>query len=328
MAAATLPDWVQTQAFSDYVDLETKLSSKLISSGAMVEDAELADFLRSAGDTVTLRFALALTGDSEVSDDSDNNASPAPVLGPGQKVAKLIRNKSFAYKSIIVEKAASPTGGDPARFAANKFGSYWGRESNKLAIKIATGVLADNAAAPTGTEHVQNDMTYDASGASFTAGVTDFSIANLEFARAKMGESMEDLVLMLVHPTVAAKFSDAVRASLIDRGVTIVLSGDLPVSSTIYDTWLFSRGALRYAIVDAEEMPYEVSRNALIGQGGGQTTIITRKNLAIAPAGTSYVGSTASGQPTNTTLAAAASWARVWPERAQIGIGRLKTREA
>ncbi len=324
MAAATLPDWISSSSFSDYTDLATKESSKLISSGAMEWDSELADFLASPGDTVTVRFAVDLTGDSNVSDDSNTNAIPAPLLGPGQTVPRLIRNKSFAYKSIISEKAK----GDPAGSAALKLGGYWGRDSDKVAVQKLIGVFADNAAAPTGTEHVQNDMTYDAKGASFSAGVTDFNIFNMETARAKMGDALEDLVLILVHPVVYTKLTDVMITSLANRGITLEVSEKLPVSGTVYESWLFARGALKYAMVDAQELPYEVSRNPATGNGGGETAIYTRKNLAIAPAGTSYIGSTASGQPTNATLASAASWKRVYPERKQIGIGRLITREA
>ena len=324
MPAATLPDWISSSSFTEYTDLATKESSKLISSGAMESDSELSDFLATSGDTITARFAVDLTGDSDVSDDSNNNATPAPLLGPGQKVARLVRNKSFAYKSVIAEKSHP----DPAASAAGKFGGYWGREADKIAVQALVGVFADNAAAPTGSEHVQNDMTYDAKGASFSAGVTDFNIFNLETARAKMGDALEDLALILVHPVVYAKMTDAMITSLANRGITMSFYDKLPYSGTVYESWLFARGAIKYGIADAQEMPYEVSRNALTGKGGGETIIVSRKNLAIAPAGASYIGSTASGQPTNATLASAASWQRVYPERKQVGIGRLITREA
>lgn len=330
MAAATLPDWVYSNAFSTYSDLATKDFSKLIASGAMVESADLANFLAGEGDTYTARFALDLSGDSDVSDDSNTAATPAPLVGVGQKIARLIRNKSFAYKSVIKEKGGVP-GDDPAKFTATSIGSYWGREADKLARQMITGVFADNAAAPTGTEHVQNDMTFDlttANSSTYGAGITDFSIKSMELARATLGEWMDDIRLVLVHPTVYAKFTDAMLDSFTRRGVTIIQSGSLPFGSNLYHSWLLGPGALQYAIVDAKEEAYELSRNALTGKGGGETTIITRKNLAIAPLGTSYVGSTASGQPTNTTLAAAASWVRVYPERAQIPIARLITREA
>ena len=324
MAAATLPDWISSSSFTEYTDLATKESSKLISSGAMETDSELSDFLATSGDTITARFAVDLTGDSEVSDDSNDNATPAALLGPGQKVARLVRNKSFAYKSVIAEKSHP----DPAASAAGKFGGYWGREADKIAVQALVGVFADNAAAPAGSEHVQNDMTYDAKGASFSSGVTDFNIFNLETARAKMGDALKDLVLILVHPVVYAKMTDAMLTSLANRGITMDLSDELPYSGTVYESWLFARGAIKYAIADAQEFPFEISRNAATGKGGGETAIYSRKNLAIAPAGASYIGSTASGQPTNATLASAASWQRVYPERKHIGIGRLITREA
>ena len=65
MAAATIPDWISSSSFTEYTDLATKKSSTLISSGAMETDSELSDFLATSGDTITARFAIDLTGDSD-----------------------------------------------------------------------------------------------------------------------------------------------------------------------------------------------------------------------------------------------------------------------
>jgi hypothetical protein len=46
------------------------------------------------------------------------------------------------------------------------------------------------------------------------------------------------------------------------------------------------------------------------------------------PVGHAYDGAVTGGGPTNTTLEAAASWSRVYPERKQIKFARLLTTEA
>ena len=67
------------------------------------------------------------------------------------------------------------------------------------------------------------------------------------------------------------------------------------------------------------------------GNGSGQDTLFNRVEWCMAPVGYAYVGTAASGGPSNAAttnnLAAATSWRRVFPERKQISIARLVTRE-
>ena len=325
MASGTLADFVLTSSFSDYADLATKQSSKLITSGAMVIDQDLQDEAAGSSNSITMRFMLDITGSSNVSDDSDTDGPVDALKGPGLVVPRLMRNKSVGYKSVVVSKS-NP---DPAAGLAEKFGSYWGRQLDTMGLLSVTGAFADNAAAPSGSDtHTQNDLTYDIKGASYSAGVTDFSIAALEATRAKMGDALSDLRLMLVHPAVSAKLTDAMIASLRERGITLVVYDQLPASSGIYETWLFGAGAIKAAIVDNKEGGYEPFRQPRKGNGGGETIITTRRDMFVSPPGVSFIGATTTGLPSDATLAAAASWSRLYPERKQVAMGRLITREA
>lgn len=325
MASGTIADFVLTESFSDYADLSTKQSSKLITSGAMAVDSDLQAEAGGASNAITMRFMLDITGASNVSDDSDTDGPVDALKGPGLVVPRLMRNKTVGYKSVV----ASQSNPDPAAGLAEKFGRYWGRQLDTLALLSCTGVFADNAAAPSGSDtHTQNDLTHDIKGAAYSAGVTDFSVAALEAARAKMGDALGDLRLVLVHPVVYAKMADAMLTSLRDRGITLDYYDQLPVASGVYESWLFGAGAIKYAIVDNREGGYEPHRLPLKGKGGGESMITTRRDMFISPPGVSYVGATTTGLPSDATLAAAASWSRLYPERKQVAMGRLITREA
>ena len=69
---------------------------------------------------------------------------------------------------------------------ANRVSSYWARRMQAAFIATMHGVFADNAAAPTASEHVLNDMTNDISGSAFTDGVTNFSGAAMIDAAVTM----------------------------------------------------------------------------------------------------------------------------------------------
>ena len=68
------------------------------------------------------------------------------------------------------------------------------------------------------------------------------------------------------------------------------------------------------------------------GNGAGAETLYNRVEWSIHPAGHKYAGTAPNGGPSNAAtsnnLADAGSWQRVFPERKQIKIARLKTREA
>jgi hypothetical protein len=181
-----------------------------------------------------------------------------------------------------------------------------------------------------------------------------------------MGDSMEDLAMIMVHSVVFNKMQNAnlvvyreVETSTV--GVTgfastaVGTAGNVPVSqgviriptylgrqvivddgmpnpsAALYESWLFGAGAVRLG-VSTPKVPVEVTREALSGDGGGQEILSSRVEWALHPGGHAYVGTAASGGPSNAAtvnnLAAATSWNRVFPERKQIKIARIISDEA
>ena len=78
-------------------------------------------------------------------------------------------------------------------------------------------------------------------------------------------------------------------------------------------------------------MPTEVFRHPSAGNGGGQSTLYNRVEWCLHPVGHKFAASPADGGPSNLAtapnLAHEDSWQRVYPERKQIKIARLITRE-
>ncbi len=99
----------------------------------------------------------------------------------------------------------------------------------------------------------------------------------------------------------------------------------------MYHSWLLGPGAFRLGI-GTPEVPTAVTRSESAGNGSGQETLYSRVEWMIHPVGHKYAGTPPKGGPSNASttnnLAAAASWMRVYPERKQIKIARLITREA
>jgi hypothetical protein len=114
-------------------------------------------------------------------------------------------------------------------------------------------------------------------------------------------------------------------------GREVIVDDGITNAAGVYHSWLFGPGALRLG-VGTPKVPTEIERLAGAGNGGGAETLYNRVEWAIHPTGNKYAGSPANGGPSNASsannLAAAASWQRVYPERKQIKIARLISRES
>lgn len=341
-------DVVVPEIFTPYVQQITEEKARLIQSGAVVRDAEIDRLLAGGGLTFNVPSFQDLDNDEErVSTDSQGfefvtagPATPDPKkIKTGKEVAvRLSRNNSWSSADLTSALA----GADPMNAIANRVGDYWTRRLQAAFIATVKGVFADNAAAPSGSEHVQNDMTVDISGAGYVAGVTDFSAEAFIDATLTMGDSMESLGMVMVHSVVYARMQ---KNNLIDfipdaRGETmiptflgreVIVDDSVPRTGGVYESWLFGAGAIRLG-VGTPKVPTATERKEGAGNGGGQDVLYNRVEWSIHPVGHRYAGTADEGGPSNAAttnnLANAASWGRVFPERKQIKIARLITREA
>jgi hypothetical protein len=336
-----IADVVVPQIFNPYIQQFTTANSRLIQSGAVTPDAQLQADLAGGGLTFNSPSFKDLDNDADnVSTDNPATLStPNKIESSTEIQVRMSRNNSWSSMDI----AGDLIGADPMQAIANRVGNYWVRRLQAAFIATITGLFADNAAAPTATEHVQNDMTSDVSGASYVAGVTNITAGAFIDACATMGDSMDDLGLCMVHSIVYSRMlknnliefvPDAVNpnAAAVPTylGRQVIVSDSVPRSGAIFNTWIFGRGSVRSAI-GAPKVPTEVSRVAAAGNGSGQEVLYNRVEWILHPVGNAYVGTAPNGGPSNASttnnLAHADSWKRVFPERAQIKIARLITRE-
>lgn len=336
-----IADVVVPEIFSPYVQQMTQEKSRLIRSGAITLDAQLNSALAGGGLTFNEPSFKDLDNDAEnVSTDDPSTDSTPNKIGTATEIqVRLSRNNSWSSMDLSGDLA----GADPMQAIANRVSDYWARRQQAAFVATLNGVFADNAAAPTGTEHVQHDMTHDVSGAAFVDGVTNFSAEAFIDATATMGDSMEDLTMVMVHSIVYARMlknnlidfvSDSVNGNAVRiptfLGREVIVDDGVPRSSGVFNTWLFGRGAVRGGM-GSPKVPTEVDRKPAAGNGGGQDILFNRTEWIIHPVGHAYAGTPPNGGPSNASttnnLAHADSWKRVFSERKQIRTARLITRE-
>jgi len=338
MASGTtrISDLVVPSIFAEYVEANTKELSALVQSGALVVSERLNAHLRGGGITFNEPFFKDLDNDADnVSSDDPSTLSSPNKIGTGTEIqVRLSRNNSWSTMDL----AEDISGADPMARIISRVSAYWTRRLQAVFVASMKGVFADNTANDSG------DMTHDISGASFSDGVTNFSAEAFIDACATMGDAQDDLTMVMCHSIVYNRMR---KNNLIDfipdsqnpaavgvptfLGKRIIVDDGVPYSSNVYDTWIFKAGALRLGM-GAPPNPVEVDRTPAAGNGSGSETLYSRVQWALHPVGFAYVGTAPNGGPSNANtsnnLAAATSWNRVFPERKQIGIARLITREA
>lgn len=341
-----ISDVIVPEIFNPYVQQMTEEKSRLIASGAVVRSPQLDQDLAGGGLTFNAPSMKDLDNEEEniSSDEADdaytggsNNSTPKKTGTSMETAVRLSRNQSWSSSDLT----AALAGIDPMNSIADRVSTYWARRLQAAFIATVNGVFADNDAAPAGSEHVQGDLTNDISGVSYSAGVTDFSAPAFIDAAVTMGDSMGDLSMIAVHSIVYARMQ---KNNLIDfipdargeitiptfLGRVVIVDDGVTNSAGVFQTWLFGAGAFQLGM-GAPKVPTETKRDPDAGNGGGAEILYNRTEWAIHPVGHKFAANASKGGPSNAAtagnLAHADSWQRVYPERKQIKIARLITRE-
>ena len=335
-----LSDVIVPAIFTPYVQQMTQEKSRLIRSGAVMRDPVLDANLAGAGLTFNEPSFKDLDNDAEnTSTDDPATLSTPNKIGTATEIqVRLSRNNSWSSMDLTSDLTAE----DPMGAIAGRVSDYWARRQQAAFVATINGLFADNATV-TDAYHTQNDMTHDIKGAGYVAGVTNFSAEAFVDATLTMGDSLENLRMVAVHSIVYGRMLknnliDFVQDSINGQAIRIatflgrelIVDDGLPVTGGVFETWLFGGGSIRLGS-GSPKVPTELARAASAGNGSGQDTLFNRIEACIAPVGYAYIGTAASGGPSNAAtannLAAAASWRRVYSERKQVNIARLVTRE-
>lgn len=341
---ASLSDIVVPTIFSPYVQMLTEVKSKFIQSGLLARSGELDSFCASDSGGNTLNKPTWKDLDSTIELVANTTAASTLTTGAGLVPLNITSYNEIAVKLFRTQQwgamklAADLAGSDPMAAIAGRVAEYEARQLQLVTLEILEGLFADNDAAPVGTEHVAGDLTFDASGVGFVAGVTNFTAENLFDAVQTAGDSQEDFKILAVHSAV---FSRMRKNNLIDfiqdsvsgaslatfQGMRVVYDDQMPKSGNVYHSYIFAPGAVELGW-GSHPKATEVVWAPDGGNGYGETVLYRRRIYSVHPMGHAYVGAATGGGPTNDTLDNAASWERRCPERKQVKIARLITREA
>lgn len=321
MAKTGFDDIIVPEVFSDYVDLRTATLSNLRTSGIAVVDPVIQARAQGGGDYVNLPFWNDLSGDSELLPDGSDDAAltPAQITAGSDVAVKQFRGKSWASNDM----AGWVAGDDPMRSIGDRVANYWVRDEQTRLVKVLTGLFATSGALAT-------THSLDVSTADTPTPISGEAIVN---AAQKLGDAAGGLMAIMMH---SYNYAILQKAQLIEYLRDPLTNIDLPYylgrrvivddacptanSGKQYDSFLFGPGAIAYATVSLGGKETETDRDSL----QGDDILISRRAIILHPRGVAYQSGTDARNPTNTVLATASSWAKVYADK-QIRIVRLRT---
>lgn len=322
MATTRLSDVIIPEVYLSYTAVNSPEKTAFFTSGVVVPSRILAENAQNGGETFNIPFWKDL--DSSV-EENLSSSDPA-VVATAEKLAtaKMIGRNTYMNKVYSNSSLANEiSGSDANQQVRNRFGSLWQKRFQKKLLACTNGILADNIA------NNGSDMVHDIAVESVAAqtAATKWSREAFTSAAFTMGDAAENITAVAVHSAILKQMVDADdidfipdsqgsltiptfmgKRVIVDDGMTKI-SGT--TSGVKYVTVLFGNGAFAYG-EGTPNMPVELKREALQGNGGGVDYIIERKTWSIHPFGYQIVGTPAAeGGYTNAELATAAVWTRV-----------------
>ena len=299
-------DVIVPEIFNPYVIERTAELSALVKSGIIVRNPELDKLAMAGGKLINMPYWKDLTGDDEVL--SDSSALTPGKIGSGQDIAVLLmRGKAWGVNDL----AKALSGDDPMKAIGDLVAEYWARMKQKVLLAELKGVFS--AASMSGNVHdisAELDAAAKISGSSFIT------------AKNKLGDNSDKLTAVMMH---SATFTALEQQNLIAyipnsqgivefptyMGKRIIVDDGCPVETDVYTTYLFGEGAIGEGN-GAAPVPTETDRDSL----AGEDILINRQHFLLHPRGVKFTSSSVVGSsPTNTELATAANWNRVYENK-------------
>jgi hypothetical protein len=338
MAQVQIADVVVPAEFTAYQVENSMVSTALYQSGVALPNGEMQSQLQAGAQSFTVPFWADLPDvEADITNDDPTINSTA------QKVtaAKQVVRKSFVHASWSEMNLASElSGSDALQRVQSRVGAYWDRQWEKRLIASLMGVLYSNVANNGGD--MVNDIHALAGnvtlpGTNIAVPANAFNGLSVINTALTIGDRLSDMQAIAMHSTI---YGEALKNNEIQffkpsdnsmqiptyKGMAVMVDDNLTTATAgVYVTVLFGPGAVGYAVAEPRTgFGTEIWRIPSAGNGGGQTTLHSRFDVAFHPLGFAFSGASVAGvSPTQAELALAANWTRAYSQRKSVPLAFL-----
>ncbi len=314
----------------------------LLNSGAVVNDALIADMIKGSGNFYTIPFYSVLAEDDPQNYDGQTDIVPVETSDNAQSGVVFSRAKAWSARDFIQDFHRA----DPLASITAQVAKWWDKYRQRQMIKLLNGIfgIADDA-----TDHwdewQKHTTNLAATGSSVTEANKVGAASAAEAIQKAVGDNAGIFSAAVMHSMVAMNLAKLEQLEFLTNndangmrrelrlanwnGMTVVVDDRVPVTGSAgasgemeYTTYLLGTGAIRRASA-AVEHPVENNRDPK--KNGGQDEVITRVRETIHPNGFTFVppvGMAAS--PEDNVLFASANW-KIAANPKNIAIARLIT---
>jgi hypothetical protein len=338
MAQTQLVDVIQPDAFTAYQVQNSMVSTALYQSGVAISNGEIEAQLGAGAQSFTVPFWNDLPDiEADITNDDPTINSTA------QKVtaSKQIVRKSFVHASWSEMSLASELSGSDALVRVqSRVQAYWDRQWEKRLIASLMGVLYSNVANNGG------DMVLDVHsqagtvtlpGTNITVPANTFNGLSVINTALTIGDRLSEMQAIAMHSAI---YGEALKNNEIQffkpsdnslqiptyKGMACLVDDNLTTATNgVFVTILFGPGAIGYA-VQPPRTGYgtELFRLPSAGNGGGQTTLHSRFDVAFHPLGFAFTGASVAGvSPNMAELGLATNWTRAYSQRKSVPLAFL-----
>ena len=292
----------------------------LLESGAVVNDASIANMISGGGNYYTIPFYKDLTGNVQtydgattvVSDDTEDGVQSGFVYGEMKGFKDTVFVRDF-------------TGADPMGNIVRRIAKYWNKQKQNRLLSVLQGIFAI-----TGDTDWDKHTTNIASTGSTASDANRMGLTTLREATVKaLGENADDFTIAIMHSTVALRLSNLqvleffkYNVNGMELDVRVARSGNLlvlvwdgvPVSTSStatgeneYTTYILGTGAILTADAPVErpsDLVYDAKTN------GGQEELITRMRKTYHPNGFTFSMTNMPISPSISDAQNGANWSR------------------
>ena len=321
MATTRLSDVIVPEVYQSYGAENSPEKTVFVESGVVTADTFLDQIANEGGDTVNIPFWKDLDSTVEPnlsSDDPAQTATPNKITTGKQTARKAYLNQWYSSADLTGEMAGS----SPMQRIRNRFGEYWARQFQRRIIASTNGILADNVANDNG------DMVVAVAAEAVASQTIDTGFNRDVFTEAvfTMGDMADSLSAIGIHSRVLAqmvKNDDIVYIPDSEgrlnvptyMGLRVIVDDNMTVTAGTtdgfkYTSVLFGTSAFGFG-VGSPDVPIEVERKGMEGNGGGVEYLGERSTWLVHPFGFQSTGTPAALSFSTSELATAGVWDRV-----------------
>ncbi|WFF39285.1 hypothetical protein LU290_03420 [Moraxella nasibovis] len=297
-----------------YQDKENLEKSVFFDSGAFVSDSRLRPLLTSGSKTFEVPFIHPIDGNLEA---NYSNTIMTDIAMPRSIEASKSKGRlAFLNEGFIESRLETYLSGQsPLQHIARMLDKFWLTQIENRAIATLFGLYNHDVA---NGKKLITDISKTT--ADDTSG---FDVNAFIDAEGTMNAAHQGRGVIIVHPLIATKMrkqklvekvttSDNLTPVETYNGRTVIQSTKGTILGTgknaKYVSYLLGGGAFAADMVAGYD-DLEVERTANTGNGGGHTTLWTRRHALIHPQGFSFIAEDSALTGGTTNEAPSASWA-------------------